>query len=290
MSRPGPAAALETLSVAVAVDSPPREARDILADICLSQEWVESTSEAAEKGEAWEEGFLERARRQVNELEANGRPSPFTFNSSSEYMIQGAAFIEPADDEAARQAKVRILQESSYANAIANLTPREFEMACGETLRLLGVRDPVVTRQSGDEGIDFHGLLHLEDVAEEFFPSVRRQLRVWIVGQAKQYPTGVVSTFEIRELVGAVELARGQAFSSENHPYASLLLRACDPVFYLFITTGRLSPPSWTLVTKSGVIAMDGQMLARFLASHGVGCDDSGSFDPKLLTSWISGL
>lgn len=121
----------------------------------------------------------------------------------------------------------------------------------------------------------------------EIFPGVRRQLSAWMIGQAKHYSTGDVSTFEIRDLVGAIELAKGQAFGAAGEKYADLDLRVCDPVFYLFFTTGRITLNSWRLLAKSGVAGMDGSMVASFLADHAIG-SHNGTFQDYLLKKWIA--
>lgn len=149
----------------------------------------------------------------------------------------------------------------------------------------------MLTAFSADEGIDFYGRLHLEKLIlpRAAFPGWQRQLSVWMVGQAKHYFEGKVSTPAIRELVGAVMLASKHAFGSADDKYQELTIRACDPVFYLFFTTGRLTSNSWKLLDRSGAIGMDGEMLGSFLADRGVGME-AGRFDRALFDSWLSNL
>jgi hypothetical protein len=108
-----------------------------------------------------------------------------------------------------------------------------------------------------------------------------------MLGQAKHYRAGQVSTFEIRELVGAVDLAKAGAYGSAMDKYADLRLRVCDPVFYLFFTTGRISSNSWRLIARSGVAAMDGNMIASFLADRGIGTDSKGVFQEDVFKHWL---
>jgi restriction endonuclease Mrr len=108
-----------------------------------------------------------------------------------------------------------------------------------------------------------------------------------MVGQAKHYPTGQVATPEIRELVGSVELARAGAWSRVSSPYLDMKLRLCDPVFFLFFTTGTISASGWRLLGASGVVGMDGEMLAAFLADHDVGVIGD-TFDAPALAEWIA--
>jgi restriction endonuclease Mrr len=109
---------------------------------------------------------------------------------------------------------------------------------------------------------------------------------IWMIGQAKHYIQGQVSTPDIRELIGSVVLARGRAFSSESAQYVDMHIRPCDSVFFLFFTTGRMSSRGWKLLASSGVIGMDGDMVAAFLADAGVGVRD-GRFDEEAFKGWI---
>src|SRR5437764_355349 len=86
---------------------------------------------------------------------------------------------------------------------------------------------------SHDDGIDFYGRLRLESLLlpEVRFPGLQKQLTIWIVGQAKHYQAIQVATPDIRDLVGAVVLARGNAYGSGTNKYSDLAIRPCDPVF-----------------------------------------------------------
>jgi hypothetical protein len=90
----------------------------------------------------------------------------------------------------------------------------------------------------------------------------------------------------LRDLVGAVELAKGKAFGSAGEKYKDLHLRACDPVFYLFITTGSMTENSWRLIKHSGVAGMDGAMVASFLADRGIGME-GGTFNNLRFRQWL---
>jgi restriction endonuclease Mrr len=204
-------------------------------------------------------------------------------------LIQGIAFTEPRDSAVVRAAKLSRAQFKSYMEVLGNLTPREFEVLCVGVLNVIGVDYPVLTPRSADEGIDFYGRLRLEKhvFSAMPLPGMQRQLVAWLVGQAKHYKKGQVSTPEIRDLVGAVHLARAHAFGSGGEKYQDLSVRACDPVFYLFFTTGRLTANSWTLLECSGVVGMDGQMLGAFLADHTIGLIE-GQFQERAFRDWLA--
>jgi len=201
--RPGPSRAKSILISSIRIDESPRSARDWLVSISLSQEWHPSEEEASEAAERWESRFLYLLRQELSDLNKLGRFSPFDFNSSSEYLIQGSAFIEPRDADETKEAKRRRAQHDRYAVALMGLTPRAFEALCAGLLDSLGVYEPRVTSYSADEGIDFYGQLRLEQLLSSgnASTSVLRQLSVWMLGQAKHYSEAQVSTFEIRELV-----------------------------------------------------------------------------------------
>lgn len=287
--RPGPAAAAELLPSILDVSSPPRPAQAWLADIALAQGWASNRAAATELSERWSQRFLVRLRQNMSALHERGRACYYDFNSSSEYMVQGSAFVEPGVDSA----DLRIAKEArrhlrSYVDELQGLKPSEFEVLCRGMLTILGVKAPALTPATADQGIDFYGLLPLGSLLKpNALPGLHTILNVWLIGQAKHYTAGHAATPEIRELVGSVGLAQAQAFGRPDSPYPQLKVRLCDPVFYLFFTTGRISAPGWQLLDSSGVVGMDGEMVGAFLADNGVGMVD-GEFSPDAFQSWLS--
>jgi hypothetical protein len=273
----------------VEITADPRPAVEWLTDICVLQNWASNRTEAREWAERIETRFLTALRRELNELIGLGRFARFDFNSSSGYMVQGSAFVEPKDSDDVREAKTRRARFSDYAEALGELGPTEFESLCAGMLELLGVDSPSLTPRSGDEGIDFYGRLRFEGSVfpQDVYPTVQKQLAVWMIGQAKRYQAAQVSTPDVRELVGSIELARSRAFVAGPEVYADLELRVCDPVFYLFFTTGRLSSDTWKLISRTGVVAMDGEMVASFLADREIGIE-SGEFNPPRFREWVA--
>ncbi len=289
MAKPGPAEAVKVIHEAIDVTSPPRAAVDVLVAICVKQGWHATPDEAREDVERWEDRFLSRLRKDLNESHRLGRFCLHDFNSSSPYMIQGCAFIEVGVDPPELQdAKRRRSAFATYVAALQAISADDFEAMCRGMLAALGVQEPVVTRHSADEGIDFYGRLSLEGYLAQVreLPGVYRRLGVWMVGQAKHYRAMQSGTPDIRAVVGAIDLARGKAFGSPRDTYPDLDIRVCDPVFYLFFTTGGISSDGWRLLENSGVIGIDGQMVATFLADHGVG-QVNDSFDTAEFEAWI---
>jgi hypothetical protein len=286
--KPGPKAAVESLPKVLTLLSPPRRATEWLAEIVLTEGWCQTSDEADEMAERWAEQFLAYLSTEIGELGRVGRVSIAVLNSSSPYMVQGSAFIEPHDDQDVRDAKVRRGRFADYATVIAGVSKEQFECVCRGILDALRVENVQLTRRTADEGIDFFGELRLDQllVPEARFPTWEAQLKVWMVGQAKHYEVGQASTPVIRELVGSVELAKSRAYSTGEDKYPDLLIRACDPVVYLFFTTGSFSSYAWRLLDRSGVVGMDGGMVAAFLADRGIGIRDE-QFDEDEFMSWL---
>lgn len=271
--RPGPASVAQLICDELPLDAAPRRVAEIVAEFSISKGWVTDLSEAQEQAELWEDRVLSRLRQIQTDFHGIGRFTKFAFNSSSDYLVQGACFIEPIDSATLADGKKRRLRHSDYYAALRELTPRQFEFLCGKLIQLLGVNDPVVTRSSADEGIDFFGKLSLGSLfyPDDLTPTIQKQLDIWLVGQAKQYQLTQSGTPELRELVGSVELGRAKVFGSLNSTLDGLNIRVVDPVFVIFITTGTISLNGWRLLERSGVIGFDGEMIAAFLADRGAG-------------------
>ncbi len=285
--RPGPAGAVALLPTVLRIDSAPMPAAEWLAQIILAVGWAPTEARAAEMAETWEERFLHRLADEMSRLHDRGRVCEYAFNSSSEYMVQGSAFVEPGiDSPSLAEAKQRRQRLREHAESIRGVTARQFEALCVGLLNLFGSAAPVLTPRGSDEGIDFYGKINVGPLLGPIaLPGVHSMLNAWMVGQAKHYPNGQAATPEIRELVGSVNLAQAKAYSRDSvHP--QLDIRVCDPVFYLFFTTGTISARGWQLLDSAGVIGMDGDMVAAFLADNEIGVD-AGVFDANAFAVWI---
>ncbi len=287
--RLGPVTAARILQLEIDISASPASAKEWLIQIAVNKRWAISRGEAAEYAERWETGFLQALRSHMNEMREVGRFTRFEFNSSSSYVIQGSAFIEPCDSQDLRAAKARRARFTEYVSALRALNPEEFEALCVGVLHILGVREPRTTPSSADEGIDFYGRIRFADIMKwaGSDAGVLAQLAVWMIGQAKHYRAIKVATPDLRDLVGAVSLAKGKAFGSTADPYEDLVLRPCDPIVYLFFTTGDFSANGWRLMQRSGVVGLDGEMLASFLASNEIGLDGKG-FSEAAFKTWIT--
>jgi hypothetical protein len=54
----------------------------------------------------------------------------------------------------------------------------------------------------------------------------------------------------------------------------------------MLVTSGSISRTAWKLLKASGVLAMDGSMLAAFLADRRIAVD-SGIFSDAAFNNWI---
>lgn len=285
----GIAEALKVLDRFVAIDAPPKRARDILVLISIDLKWHSNATDAQDAADRWERKFLKRVAEEIAYWENLGRVVQFAINSSAGDMLQGAGYVEPSDSQTLQDEKKIILRSIHYINFFKTMTANDFESLCAGLLGELGVEKPKITPQSRDEGIDFYGRLSLEKMMRgvKVFPGIEKQFAVWLVGQAKHFQKGPVSTLNIRELVGAVILARTRTFSTRPEArYSDLIIRPSDPVFCLFVTTGEFSNDALALIEKTGVIAMDGRMVATFLSERGIGIDN-GAFNSPTMTTWI---
>lgn len=283
----GPAEAVSVLENYITISEPPILIRTILIRI-IEGEGHASGDNAAEIAERW----LPRFSRHIDQLIAtdveNARISCCEVSPTNAEYIQGPCFIsDNATEEEVSQKQLRA-NKAKYIAAFGKLSNDQFEVLCSRIITLWRVEEEYVSRRSADQGVDFFGRVPFGEIMK---PSAigngaERQLKIWLVGQAKNYSASQVSTKDIRELVGSVDLARSKTYAGSIDPLAQLAMRSCDPVFYLFFTTGNISRDAWSLLSKAGVVAMDGGQLAVFLADHGVGVID-GSFDDDTFIRWI---
>ena len=272
--KPGPRKAAGCLHKVVDIKSRPRPISDLLQELIQREQWAQSLPEAQEMAEKWEVSVLSIIQVTLSTPDKFARPHLYVLNSSSKYLVQGAGYIEGNEDERTMAHKLRRQNIYLVWNEMKGLSYSDFEIFSEKVIREIGAQHTKTTSYSSDEGIDFFGKLKLREYlfTEDLSPTIQHQLEVWLIGQAKHYKAIKVSTPDIRELVGSVELARGRAFSVLGvGKYSELTIRVCDPIFILFFTTGDISSDGWNLLENSGVIGMDGLMLAAFLCDRQIG-------------------
>jgi len=270
-------------------DEPPGSITDVVVKVLMASPSAFQFSEAQALAKANQTAIEKRLQAHWNKSTERGQPLRLIVfqTPSGDTLVRGVSHIFPSDsaDEIAAKNRRRLsLQISDSLDAITD--PFDFERLCSNILGLLGVTSPVVTKAARDEGVDFFGKLN--PVAEKYLfdvtPTVQKSLDIWLVGQAKHYPKGKAGTPDLRHLFGSVSLARANAFSTNSYTSKVLTLRVADPVFCLFFTTGELSNDAWTLIRKTGIVAMDGGMLSAFLADRGMGAT---IIDPIKFRAWL---
>ena len=290
--KPGPALITDIIYEELPLDSMPIKLTRVIEHVILDHF---PDLDPFEKASEWEAAIRSRLLSYIKTTEERGVQPQIAFNSSSSYMIEGACFIEGTDSAEVVEQKKRRLRWKDYYETLQELSPSEFELLCREILKLIGARNIRLTKQTRDEGIDFYGRLSVADLIEPSsvfrFRSFESFLEIWLVGQAKHYRAMKVATPDLRELVGSVRLASARAFADlDPDKYPDLWIRVADPVFMLFFTTGRISIDGWQLIKKSGIVAMDGEMLATFLADHKVAImDEEGTrqFRKDAFFEWL---
>lgn len=252
---------------------------DRVAELALAENLASTTNEALELVVP----LLPEIRALIRELrktaEHEGTSWQIELFGSEEEWIRGAAFEDPSLTPVERISRARRAYIDEVKSEIVGLTALEFERACTSVLMRLGCHDPRTSPPRDDGGIDFYGQLALKGRLDTQLPlgGIDSHVNVWLIGQAKHYPTRPIQTAVIRELVGSVELARtGGAI----HSWAGLSLRPFDAVVMLVFTTGDFSSGSKALLAQSGMLAMNGDQLAAFLCDIGLGfSDDPLAFD-----------
>lgn len=214
-----------------------------------------------------------------NSAESNGVPWHIELYGSEDEWIRGASFNDESLNPVEMAVRARRAYSATALTELRGLSAFEFERACTTILTRLGCENAHTSPQRDDGGIDFYGQLSLKGRLNTALPlgGIDRQANVWLIGQAKHYPTRAIQTSVIRELVGSVELARTKG---AIHSWHGLELRPFDATVMLVFTTGWFSSGSISLLSQSGVLSMNGEQLATFLCDAGVGFIDSHtSFD-----------
>lgn len=209
-------------------------------------------------------------------------------------IIAGGCRVFPNDAEPIANLKRNRQQTSPLLTAMRSLTFQEFEQFGRKVLIELGATFAEVTPSSGDEGLDFFGELNVGDLQGHpppFF-KLARDVRLGFVGQAKHYPTRTIGPDVVREVAGAVALAKAGAFSKEAVDlFDRIELKSHSPIQTLLLTTGKISSGAVRLADAAGIIARSGEQLAVFLAEKGVGMSNGSAgsvFDPAAFREWLA--
>jgi hypothetical protein len=228
-------------------------------------------------------------RVEYNKLGRLGRPTPFEFNSSANNHVQGPSFIEGNESPELQVWKKRRERSFKFQEYFTDIEDRDLELLCSKFLAMAGVSEPVTTRKVKDGGIDFHGIYVIEKIAASgaWMPSVLKQLKFWIVGQAKHTPKSSVPEELVSTMIGAIEVARSRTSGDRrNRRYPRLAIRGKDPVWGMIITTGRFTADAWRLLDEMGFAGVDGEMLGEYLADN-LTVDEGGESSGTQFVNWI---
>lgn len=146
---------------------------------------------------------------------------------------------------------------------ITSINPTDFEYLCAYYLNLLGCQRFEVTRQSSDQGLDFYGVLPFEKHSY-FGPTSEKS---FLIGQAKLY-TSKVSTSEIREFYGSIELLKLRIYSKEIYSYKfATELKSFSLVNPIFISSTTFTKDAEELCDKIGIRMVDIVKLNSLLST-----------------------
>jgi hypothetical protein len=286
-------AIVERLELVIGVDGQPQRLRNVIEEQ-LIQHFRLPAIQAAEKAETFENAVSRLILRRYDQGVAEGIISPLTLLGSSQDVVAGSCKALPGDPPAVAQAKANRLQSKPLLSAMQGLSFRDFELFGARVLAELGAQKVKVTPHAGDQGIDFFGVLNLGRLqqAPPAFFQLAHDVEIRFAGQAKHYPQRSIGPNIIRELVGAVSLARTKTFSADRIDlFEELNLRPLSPLLSLLFTTGTLASGAIHLAREAGIVARSGVQLAVFLADRGVGMVPSAAgalFDVNAFTEWLN--
>jgi hypothetical protein len=277
---------LAQLEIDIGLTGKPQRLRNAIENVLASSF---PKIQAAEKAEKLESAVSKLIIASQSDAEERGTVATLSLIGSASDMVAGYCHVLSSDTPVIVLAKAHRLNISPLLDRMRNLHYTEFECFGARVLCELGAGKTRVTRHSNDQGIDFFGVLSLGQYQQAPAPFFRlaHDVELRFVGQAKHYPTTAVGTSVVRELVGALSLARFKAHSTDEDLFAELALKGFSPVVAFLFTTGTLSSGAIELASKAGIVARDGEQLAVFLADRGVGMTN-GQFDPAKFDAWLN--
>jgi HJR/Mrr/RecB family endonuclease len=283
---------LARLEAVIGVNGAPRRLKESI-EIELKTHFRIPEIRAVELAEELEKSIEKLIEQTRLDRENSGTLPTLILSDINTRMVMGSCWLTPNDTPDVIAAKSRRIYVEPLYQAIRSLTFNEFEVFGAKILHELGAAKVCVTPHSVDQGIDFYGVLSLGSFSKVPSPFLQlaHDIQIRFAGQAKHYPNSPIGPDVIRELVGAIELARHKVFSVEADLFEDLELRAFNPLLAMIFTTGRFTRGAQELTRKSGIIARSGEQLSVFLADRGIGVrqdENNIQFDPKLFQEWLN--
>jgi hypothetical protein len=226
----------------------------------------------------------------------NAGTSPvLTIIGAASDIVAGSCHVLSSDSNKIAAIKRQRVHADALLRKLKSISFSEFEVFGKRVLEELGATRAMVTPQRNDQGIDFLGYVSLGQLQEIPVPFLKlaHEVGLLIAGQAKHRPNGSLGPDVIRELIGAISLARTKTFShSGADVFKELEIRPFSPIVAVLFTTGGISAGALRLASSAGIIAKSGDQLAVFLADRGVGMvQRSGAmfFDEAKFDQWLAG-
>jgi Restriction endonuclease len=281
------------LEISIGINGAPRPLQ-----AAIERELIESFKVSAiEAAELAEKHIAQIARLiALNDQHSavSGTLYPLTIIGTFSDIVVGSCFTLREDSPIIGQLKSQRTQADALLQQMQQLTFSQFEMFGAKILTELGADHATVTPHANDQGIDFYGELSLGKAQErppEFF-RLAHDVKIAFMGQAKHYPKTSLGPDIVRELVGAIGLARTKTFSKANLDlFETVSIKPFSPLLAMLLTTGGLTSGAIQLANEAGVIARTGQQLSVFLADKGIGMEETDAghvFRPELFLAWLN--
>lgn len=287
-----PKAIVSAMEARIGLVGAPRQLRDAIEDELLSIGL--GAASAAEQASAVRNKVIAEITSRRDASEELGEISILNLRGSGDEVVFGSSYVFADDNEQISSAKLNRVFADDIYHTIRGISFNQFEDFGRCILRELGSVNPKVTRQSGDQGIDFYGDISLGIIAgaDPAIMKLMHETRLILVGQAKHYPEQVIGPAIVRELVGALSLSRTFTFSQDDIDLLNeVKLFPFSPVLALLFSTGSFTKGARHLAKKAGIIAFSGWQLAVFLADRGVGIETREGkrhFELSFFQEWLS--
>lgn len=284
---------VDQLEILIGLDGAPRRLVDALAETLVTA-FAMTEIGAVERAEqivpVATKVLIERAAKS----DKAGTVCALVVLGSSADVVAGSCHVLPTDDAYVAAAKRQRVHVNPMLAAIRALTFDEFEVFGARVLAQLGATDTIVTRRSGDQGIDFYGQISvgaLQNKPNGFF-KLAHETKLYIAGQAKHYPKTNIPPATVRELIGAISLARTKTYSDQTIDlFEGRTLKPFSPLLPVLFTTGNFTSGAIDLANEAGIVVKSGRQLAAFLADVGVGMkniEGGPNFDEALFRAWLN--
>ena len=289
-----PTSIADRLERVVGIDGSPRRLRSAI-EWELIHHFGLPPIRASERAEAAEPAVARIISRRAAQCEQNGTSPVLYMLGVYSDVVAGFCYVLPFDASYVSAIKLQRVHADAIHDAMRGLSFADFERFGARVLTEMGAKYSFVTPQGGDQGIDFYGSFsvgQLHNVPSPFL-KLAQDVVISFAGQAKHYPNRSVGPDVVRELIGAVSLARTKTFSRPGLDlFRDLDLKPFSPLVTLLFTTGGITTGAAELADSAGIIARSGEQLAVFLADRGVGVVHTAQcsiFSPQAFRNWLDG-